>query len=100
MRRNQTVSSTFDCDLGSAERVWYPTSRPPSYSVPAHGVECINASIRDGHNGNPGWKRHHFAWEYKGRRGDLDTAFDQLRQYALALEKPDIDTVLAASDLD
>ena len=46
------------------------------------------------------WKRHHFAWEYKGRRADLDTAFDQLRQYALALEKPDIDTVLAASDLD
>ena len=52
--RNQTVSSTFDCDLGSAERVWHPTSRPPSYCVHAHGVGCINASIRDRHNGNPG----------------------------------------------
>ncbi len=34
------------------------------------------------------WKRHCFAWEYKGRRADLDAAFDQLRQYALALENP------------
>ena len=34
------------------------------------------------------WKRHHFAWEYKGRRADLDAAFGQLRQYALALENP------------
>ena len=34
------------------------------------------------------WKRHHFAWEYKGKRADLDTAYDQLRQYALALENP------------
>ena len=32
------------------------------------------------------WKRHHFAWEYKGRRANLDAAFNQLRQYALALE--------------
>ena len=22
------------------------------------------------------WKRHHFAWEYKGKRADLDAAFD------------------------
>ena len=34
------------------------------------------------------WKRHHFAWEYKGRRANLDAAFTQLRQYALALENP------------
>ena len=34
------------------------------------------------------WKRGCFAWEYKGRRANLDTAFDQLRQYALALENP------------
>ena len=32
------------------------------------------------------WKRHHFAWEYKGKHGNLDAAFNQLRQYALALE--------------
>ena len=34
------------------------------------------------------WKRHCFAWEYKGKHADLDAAFDQLRQYALALENP------------
>ena len=42
------------------------------------------------------WKRHHFAWEYKGKRADLDTAFEQLRQYALALENP---PVLIVSDM-
>ena len=34
------------------------------------------------------WKRGHFAWEYKTRGKDLDAAFQQLRQYALALENP------------
>ena len=29
------------------------------------------------------WKRGFFAWEYKGRRADLNAAFNQLRQYAL-----------------
>ncbi len=42
------------------------------------------------------WKRHHFAWEYKGKRKDLDAAFDQLRQYALALENPPL---LIVSDM-
>ena len=34
------------------------------------------------------WKRGHFAWEYKGPHANLDAAFRQLRQYALALENP------------
>lgn len=34
------------------------------------------------------WKRHHFGWEYKGKRKDLDAAFAQLQQYAVALENP------------
>ena len=34
------------------------------------------------------WKRNHFGWEYKGPHANLDTAFRQLRQYALALENP------------
>ncbi len=42
------------------------------------------------------WKRHHFAWEYKGKRKDLDAAFVQLRQYALALENPPL---LIVSDM-
>ena len=32
------------------------------------------------------WKRGCFTWEYKGQRTDLDAAFNQLRQYAFALE--------------
>ena len=42
------------------------------------------------------WKRHHFAWEYKGKRKDLDAAFVQLRQYALVLENPPL---LIVSDM-
>lgn len=34
------------------------------------------------------WKRGYFGWEYKGKRKDLDAAFSQLQQYALALENP------------
>ncbi|MGJ3232464.1 MAG: class I SAM-dependent DNA methyltransferase [Oceanicaulis sp.] len=34
------------------------------------------------------WKRHHFGWEYKGKKKDLEKAQDQLRQYAVALENP------------
>ena len=42
------------------------------------------------------WKHHHFAWEYKGKHKDLDAAFNQLRQYALALENPPL---LIVSDM-
>lgn len=43
------------------------------------------------------WKRGHFGWEYKGRRKDLNAAFAQLQQYALALENPPL---LVVSDMD
>ena len=42
------------------------------------------------------WKRHCFAWEYKGQRANLDAAFNQLRQYSLALENPPL---LIVSDM-
>ena len=42
------------------------------------------------------WKRHCFAWEYKGLHANLDAAFTQLRQYALALENPPL---LIVSDM-
>ena len=41
-------------------------------------------------------ERYHFAWEYKGQRASLDAAFEQLRQYALALENPPL---LIVSDM-
>src|SRR6266446_5743142 len=43
------------------------------------------------------WKRDHFGWEYKGKRKDLNAAFAQLQQYALALEHPPL---LVVCDLD
>ena len=43
------------------------------------------------------WKRNHFGWEYKGKRKNLDAAFAQLQQYALALENPPL---LVTCDLD
>ena len=42
------------------------------------------------------WKRHHFAWEYKRKHANIDAAFKQLRQYALALENPPL---LIVSDM-
>ena len=43
------------------------------------------------------WKRHRFAWEYKGKHKDLDTAFAQLQRYAIALENPPL---LIVSDME
>ena len=43
------------------------------------------------------WKRGHFAWEYKGRRKNLDLAYAQLQQYAPALENPPL---LIVSDME
>ena len=37
-----------------------------------------------------------FAWEYKRKHANLDKAFQQLRQYALALENPPL---LIVSDM-
>lgn len=34
------------------------------------------------------WKRGHFAWEYKGKKKNLRTAYNQLLQYREALENP------------
>src|SRR5689334_22812241 len=43
------------------------------------------------------WKRNHFAWEYKGKHKDLDRAYAQLQQYAVALENPPL---LVVSDME
>ena len=43
------------------------------------------------------WKKGCFAWEYKGKRKDLDKAYAQLQQYAVALENPPL---LIVCDMD
>ena len=43
------------------------------------------------------WRKDCFAWEYKGKFKDLDKAFAQLQQYAIALDNPPL---LIVSDMD
>ena len=43
------------------------------------------------------WRKECFAWEYKGKKKDLDKAFAQLQQYAIALDNPPL---LIVSDMD
>ncbi|MBK5275630.1 MAG: class I SAM-dependent DNA methyltransferase [Desulfuromonadales bacterium] len=43
------------------------------------------------------WKKGCFAWEYKGKKKDLNTAFAQLQRYAIALENPPL---LVVSDME
>ena len=61
---------------------------------------CFERGARKDSGGGGGWadvwKRGCFAWEYKSQGKDLDAAFQQLRQYALALENPPL---LIVSDM-
>ena len=43
------------------------------------------------------WKRHFFAWEYKGKHKDLVAAYNQLLRYREDLENP---PVLVVCDMD
>ena len=71
----------------------------PAEADPSGETYCFERGARKDTGGDGWadvWKRHHFAWEYKGKRADLDAAFEQLRQYALALENPPL---LIVSDM-
>ena len=71
----------------------------PAEADPAGETYCFERGARKDTGGDGWadvWKRHHFAWEYKGQRADLDAAFGQLRQYAAALENPPL---LIVSDM-
>ena len=70
----------------------------PVEADPTGATYCFERGARKDTGGDGWadvWKRHHFAWEYKGRRADLDAAFEQLRQYSLALENPPLFSELA-----
>ena len=71
----------------------------PAEADPSGESYCFERGARKDTGGDGWadvWKRHHFAWEYKGRRADLNAAFEQLRQYSLALENPPL---LIVSDM-
>ena len=71
----------------------------PAEADPTGEAYCFERGARKDTGGDGWadvWKHHHFAWEYKGKRADLDAAFGQLRLYALALENPPL---LIVSDM-
>ena len=71
----------------------------PAEADPVGEWYCFERGARKDTGGNGWadvWKRGCFAWEYKGKRADLDAAFNQLRQYALALDNPPL---LIVSDM-
>ena len=71
----------------------------PTDADPSGETYCFERGLQK-ETGGAGWadvwKRHHFAWEYKGKHANLDAAFKQLRQYSLALENPPL---LIVSDM-
>lgn len=72
---------------------------PPGTGDPTSNEYCFEKRVhkdRGGKGWADVWKRGCFAWEYKGPGKDLNAAFDQLRQYALALENPPL---LIVSDM-
>ena len=72
---------------------------PPAAADPVGDRYCFERGARKDTGGDGWadvWKLHHFAWEYKGKHANLDAAFKQLRQYALALENPPL---LIVSDM-
>ena len=71
----------------------------PAEADPTGDRYCFERGARKDSGGDGWadvWKRHHFAWENKGKHANLDAAFNQLRQYALALENPPL---LIVSDM-
>ena len=71
----------------------------PAEADPTGDWYCFERGVRKDTGGDGWadvWKRGCFAWEYKGKHANLDAAFKQLRQYALALENPPL---LIVSDM-
>jgi type II restriction/modification system DNA methylase subunit YeeA len=73
-----------------------PTPAEGDHTGKDYGFE-VGASKTTGGNGFADvFKRGHFGWEYKGTKANLDTAFAQLQQYAVALDNPPL---LIVSDI-
>jgi hypothetical protein len=73
---------------------------PKPADVDRHGTEYTFEKSTRKIGGSAGfadvWKRHCFAWEYKGKRNNLVQAYAQLKQYADAFENPPL---LIVSDM-
>ena len=73
-----------------------PTPADADPAAERYCFECRAQKNSGGDGWSDVWNRGCFAWEYKCRRADLHAAFNQLRQYALALENPPL---LIVSDM-
>ena len=65
--------------------------RTPAEAAPTGETCCFERGARKdtgGHGWSHVWKLHCFAWEYEAKLANLDAAFNQLRQYGLAVENP------------
>jgi type II restriction/modification system DNA methylase subunit YeeA len=73
---------------------------PKPAEVDRHGTEYTFEKATRKIGGTAGfadvWKRHCFAWEYKGKRRNLVEAYAQLKQYADAFDNPPL---LIVSDM-
>ena len=73
---------------------------PKPADVDRHGTEYTfeksTRKIGDTQGFADVWKRHCFAWEYKGKRRNLVEAYAQLKQYADAFDNPPL---LIVSDM-
>ena len=72
----------------------------PAEADPTGGSYCFERGATKASGGEGWadvWKRGYFGWEYKGKRKNLEAAFGQLQQYAIALENPPL---LVVCDLD
>jgi hypothetical protein len=83
--------------LDLCELVGHPK---PAAAHPA-GVSFTFEKGASKHGGGDGWadvwKQDFFGWEYKGKKKDLDAAYDQLLQYRADLENPPL---LVVCDMD
>ncbi len=92
--KERSVAQEHFIDI--CRRLGEPT---PAKADPTRETYCFERAARKDTGGDGWadvWKRHDFAWEYKGKLADLDAAFGQLRLYAPAPENPPL---LIVSDI-
>jgi len=75
----------------------FPTPNEADPSGESYAFEKGAEKVGGGDGFADVWKRGQFAWEYKGKRKDLNAAYTQLLQYREALENPPL---LVVCDLD
>jgi type II restriction/modification system DNA methylase subunit YeeA len=74
-----------------------PTGDWYAFEKGAEKLSIDDPDAEDGDGFADVWKKNHFAWEYKGKKKNLDIAYKQLLRYRESLENPPL---LVVCDLD